>query len=685
MKRRAFILPVALAMAAIIAATVIFCAGLLGKGLAEPQRQMAAARAQALWGLDVALAQLQAEASSDTTATANAALTGNSVNPAWTGAWAQGSSTPVWLVSGQEPNVATPAPIKVSGNLNAPKVATSDGWYAYAVEDLSQKITQKRDRINDLPPAFGDSPQRLRQQSIFVPSLAGLAPAQITPLSYGLLTNPISGGFKVDLDTAPADELATSVLRWRNAQDLIRGRPVVWAEAAVLLGIYKNGGGVPQLGLAFWADVWNPYTLELPFNAKNLPDLRLRLQGPSGTVKYFNAGGALVGFERVDVASHTVDSPVLTDLFGPMAKGEVRFITHRRIMPISSADYPDAVSLQIDFPAGNWDFIFETLDGQPVQKITGIPYDSFTVSAPYRTLAEDDLNSTSAQWVLSWKLKEPLTALLAAVDPRASEVVFNPSFYTHEANPARAQSSFNSFSKGDFYRDGQFSRVFDLPEGSLVSPGSLWSMTLPGAPAKSLGSASAGVANDLLDRTFFSSLPPTADAWGGWNPGAGVTLPNANLRLVGTPSFDELRANPAQYLLTQGAFNINTATPEGWLSLLPAERYDFPFRTDMPTQPAAIAPFERLGWAQALAERVKTRGQPWRSISQLAAENILPADVLCRMSALLQPRGDTFTIYVTAGTGELKCHLQALVQRLPGKDGNSRRFQVLAIRWDDAP
>lgn len=683
-RRRAFILPVALAMAALIAATVIFCAGLLRKGLAEPERAIAAAKTQALYALDIALAQLQETASADTTATAPAGVVGNIPSANWTGAWAQGNNTPVWLVSGENPSALSTGGTTVAPGLRAPSVITPTGSYAYAVEDLSQKITIKSDRLGDIPSAFGENLQRLRQQSIFVPITAGLATGELTPMSYGLLTNPAHGGWKLDLDSgSTADETTAQVARWRGTDDLIRGRPIIWAEAALLCGVYKNGAGVPQLGLAFWADAWNPYPLALPFNAKDIPDLRLRLEGPSGTVKYFSASGALVGFERLDLAAHTSDSPILTDLYGPMGPGEIRFITHYRVLPVSSADYPEAATAQIDIPAGDWSFVFETLDGQPVQKITKIPFDAISKTVSYTFIDDNNFNSNTCQWVLSFKLREPIAPMLSKVDPRGREIPFSNSYYVSDSNPAHAQSNFNSFSGGDIYRNGQAIRIFDLPDGSLVSAGSVWSMALEGAPAFGLGSAAAGSANGVLDGYFASSLP--ASPWAIWEPGAGTTVPNANLRLSGTPGFSELKANPAQYMLVHGAFNINTPLPQEWLAVLPTERFSFPFRTDIPAQPVAIDQAQRLAWAQAIVARLQTNGRPWRSLAELAGEDLLPSDVLCRMSALLQPRGDTFAIHIYAQAPDSVSSLRALVQRLPGSDGNARRFQILSIDWQTPP
>lgn len=690
MKPRAFILPVALAMAALIAVVVIFCAGLLRRGLAPAERAMVQARAQALYGLDVALAQLQAVAAADTSSTAPASILGGVANSGWVGAWAQGSPSPTWLVSGSSPSPLVNEPTLVTSNLRAPLVTTSQGSYAYAVEDLSTRVTQKDSRWSAIPTAFNDTQVRLQQQTVSVLNTQNLSASKVTPMSYGLLTNPVGAGWKLDLDTPNAanssDEITKSVALWRNPIDIVAGRPPIWAEAAVLMGVYKNSDGTPLLGLAFWADAWNPTLKSLTFNSTGIPDLRLRLQGPAGTVRYFNAGGALVGFERLDLAAHTSSSPILTDLYGPMSAGEIRFITHYRLQPISADSYPDSTSVQIDIPAGDWDFIFETLEGQPIQKISGFSYAGISRRFGYGFMSVQNLNPNTCQWVFSWKLREPMTTLMTQNDPRAREIIFNNNYYNFEADPVRAQTNFNSFSTSDLYRNANAIKLFDVPEGSLVSAGSLQHMALPGAAALSLGTSAATSANDLFDKYFFSSLPASADVLGTYIPSAALTLPNVNLRLTGTPSFNDLRAQPASSLLLQGAFNINTLDADTWLAILPATRAPFPFRTDLPTQPIAIPVAQRQSWAQAIVSRLAARGTPWRSVSQLAAEDILPPEVFCQLSALLQPRGDTFYIHVVGRSpGGAVAALRALVQRLPSADGTLRRFQILSQTWVTPP
>ena len=679
---RGFILPLALAIAALIAATVIFCAGLLRGGLATPERALAQARGQALWGLDVALAQLQSVSAADTSATANAKILGNVANENWVGVWAKGSSAPVWLVSGENPSPYVSEATALTPSLKARQVTTERGAYAYAVEDLSQKLTQKTDRTGDIPAGFGDSVQRLKQQTIMVPQVEALAAGERSAMSYGLLTNPIAGGWKTDADTqSAADETTQAIARWRDPAQVIRGRPLVWAEVALMMGVYRDGRGVPQLGFAFWADAWNPYALLLPFNDVGVPDLRMRVECPSGTAKYFNTAGALVGFERLDIAAHTAGSPVLTDLFGSMNPGEVRFITHYRVQPISQADYGDAQEVQIDIPEGDWNFIFETLDGQPIQKISGVHYLAVSRRMSYQGMLSKDLNPTTVQCVYGWKLREPIDTMLKQTDPRGGQINFNTNWYRYEADPVRAQTNFNSFSAADVYHGGQAIQMWDLPEGNLASVGALYHMPLGAAPALSLGSGPAGVANEVFDKYFFSSLPLAADKWPSWNPTPGLTLPNANLRLTGTPTFNELRASPAQKLLVQGAFNINTADVAQWMAILPHEHYPWTFRTNKPTQPVAITDGARAAWAQAIVAKLKANARPWRSLSELAAENILPADVFCRVSALLQPRGDTMIVHAYGTSGGASAALEALVQRLPTAEGGGRKFQILRLQW----
>jgi hypothetical protein len=686
---RAFILPVALAVASLIAVVVIFSAGLVRRSLAAPQKNMALARAQALYGLDVALAQLQAVTASDTVATASASILGNVVNPSWVGAWAQGAASPVWLVSGSNPSPYVTESTQITDTLRAPLINTSQGSYAYVVQDNSMKLLSKKsDNLDSLSPAFGDNATRLRQQSIFVPQTALLSSTDLTPMSYGLLTNPISGGFKIDFDTNAsnpnADAMTLAVNNWRDdptktgSTQFIQSRPLIWAQVSLPMGIYRDGAGTPQLGLCFLANAWNPYTLMLPFNSKRNPDLRLRIQGPTGTAKYYNAAGSLVGFETIDISSHTSSNPIKTDLYGPMNPGEIRYITHYRLAPISSNQYPDSTSVEVNFPSGNWSFIFETLDGKPIQTLSGFSTNAFNKRFGYGTMTTGILSPSTAQWILGFKINSDIKTMMTLVDPRSPNISYSSKYYYNDPDPIHAQSNYVSIESSGIYHGGQVSKVFDLPEGSLVSAGSLYQMMQPSALPLTLGSSSAGAFNKVFDQYFFSTLP-VSDAI--WTPAQNLPLPNSNLRVTSANNLSTLSTNPVQHLLVRGAFNINTDNWIYWADILPTDRSAFQFRSDATAQTSQINTVQRAAWAQTIVERLHSRGKPWGSISELASEDILPPDVFCRTSALLQPRGDTFTVFVYASSSGSAASLQALVQRLPTTDGNGRKFQILSLKW----
>ncbi|MGE9268779.1 MAG: type IV pilus modification PilV family protein, partial [Verrucomicrobiales bacterium] len=116
----------------------------------------AIARANARMALTLALGQLQKETGPDRSTTARAAITGSSTHSQWLGAWQTGvgqeSSTPVWLVSGHDPDPSVPLDDSQSlilaensvntsyeETLRAPAVVTDtdqqQGRYAYWISD----------------------------------------------------------------------------------------------------------------------------------------------------------------------------------------------------------------------------------------------------------------------------------------------------------------------------------------------------------------------------------------------------------------------------------------------------------------------------------------------------------------------------------------------------------------------
>lgn len=707
---KGFILPIALALSALVAGTVIFCAALLRRSVVNAERNIFSAKAQALYGLDVALAQLQAVASADTTTTAPAKVTSAAKNSGWVGAYEQGGSAPIWLVSGKNSVPADVGGIPLAADITVPLVETSSGTYAYWIEDLSQKITIKEDRLASLGEAFVDvdgreaTMGRLRQQTLFVPDATAVPLASTTRLSYGLLTNPISGGWKIDFDSQNSgDVLLGDVSRWRNIYNsdgsvnlnkLVLGRPLVWSKFALLMGVYKDAAGNPQLAAALWGNVWNPYPEKLPYTPEGQDDFRLRVQGPPLTIRFYNKG-ALVGWAFVNLSG--VVMPV--DIYGAMHAGEVRFITQYTLLPLDSND-PEATALadtiSVVCPAGDYGFLTETFDNQLLQNFIPVHFDAATrnFGFNYKTLEEFRTNAdANCQWIYEFQLNESsdFSNFFRTFDPRASAPYTTVSYtraYGNDPLAARDGFTATSFVSSGIYRDTSLipdSRfvAFDLPSGALTSVGSLYNKSFEGVPAYSLGSAAAGASNRVFDRYFFSTLPSVEAVW---SPNVAASLPNANLRLLGTPSFAALRALPARYLLLQGAFNINTGSVEAWQALLPSQIYPFPFQpSDYAThkilQPVEASATERLGWAQGIVDRLVSRARPWRSLSEFAAEDILPPNVFCYISALLQPRGDTFCVHVRSSSQGATAALEALVQRLPTVDGNGRRFQVLEVKW----
>jgi hypothetical protein len=302
-------------------------------------------------------------------------------------------------------------------------------------------------------------------------------------------------------------------------------------------------------------------------------------------------------------------------------------------------------------------------------------------------------------------------------DPRAPDITTGSLTYTCDGNPFQTQqtfpgSFFQSPALNDTHTNANPNFVdFDLPSinsatsqpNPFASVGALRQMPLDGVPALSLGSSSASnTDNQFFDQYFFSGLS------------SGAAQPNPNLRVTGISQGSTLGSvlqsspgqSPAQYLLTQGAFNINTLSAARWAAILPDDSFPFPFElpasgsnsyllpsgyapptgiSSGPSQPLAISPSQRQAWAQAIVNQIlstaQSTGQPLRSLSQLAAAGVLPPEVFCRVSGLLQPRGDTFLVHVYATSANAVAALQAQVQRLPTSDGAGRKFQILSVQW----
>jgi hypothetical protein len=363
-----------------------------------------------------------------------------------------------------------------------------------------------------------------------------------------------------------------------------------------------------------------------------------------------------------------------------MTPGEVRFITHYRKLAISNQKRADITYTNISFPAGTWNFTFETFDGEEIQKISEIPFAAFATPIKlYKNIAADSIRQANSQFLFHFKLQGDLDAVLAQVDPRWQTLPYGDKVFAVDSSPVDALGT-SIFPSGDTLKDGAKKVLFDLPEGSLVSVGALRDFYLQGVPARALGSAAGVVGNELFDSAFFSSL---ARAPAGWVPSGPTTqLPNPHLRLWGDPSSSELLADPAAHLLLRGAFNINTLSADAWARELPNTRYGMLFSDTILAPNSAISAATKQAWASAIVARLRARATPWRSLSEFASEDLLPADVLGQISPFLTVRGDTFRVHVIARSpsGDATSTALALVQRIPtptAAGATSRAFRVL--------
>lgn len=139
--------------------------------------------------------------------------------------------------------------------------------------------------------------------------------------------------------------------------------------------------------------------------------------------------------------------------------------------------------------------------------------------------------------------------------------------------------------------------LFDVPRQEVVSIGALQHLAFSQssgantAKAYRIGSAAAAGANVIFDTHFISTVPrdPTPPLTAPWSPVAGQPLPNTALRVFdptltqdataakllrdatggpgGVPTGLQT-ARAAEYLLIDGAFNINSTSVAAWMGLL---------------------------------------------------------------------------------------------------------------------
>lgn len=638
------------------------------------------------------------------------------------------------------------------------------------------------------------------------------------------LTNGLDGGLREDLSAlyAPGIEendfdtpLPRGLKAWMQhvtipggvAQPIVSEglhlQPLV-VEFALRCGLAADsnqGGGYPPVIFNYhlFVELWNPYARKLATGDRTV-DLVVKVHNlPKVSMPYGSA---------------VLPDPLIIELdaFENMPPGQVQLIsspvreggtsgTGLWQLEIGTAHAPSATTVRtLAFEAA--DILVEIFDASrmdagPVQTVRLSGYDDFSISYPRAMLFQRPATVTTVNgmsreafdeggWTFAyhWRmLGNPIDGTLdewlTRKDPRMREMELrvgseHPGIDFLE-KPYEDYQRESLIPEVDFWASRYSAMfrlwdknaiLFDLPGGELVSLGMLRHHYWEGQAPFALGAPYGGEVNNLLDRVFFSTLPPERG-----------DRPPLNGRIVILDD-KEPHVGPAtaDSLLLEGGFNINSTSIAAWTAILDSlqqERvpvsdnsgaiydelemgpriFNLPhggntassasiasametqnpvlFDASNPTveierrHPAFLVGVRELSeeqienLAEAVVTRIRTRGQPFRSLSEFADSGILQAaidadpsinlrhdgedriarnspasitqgSIIAALAPIIAARSDTFLVraYGASPRGTA-AWLEALVQRMPEATADEndpedrRRFEVLYLRWLD--
>lgn len=595
----------------------------------------------------------------------------------------------------------------------------------------------------------------------------------LTVHSLGVLSNAATGGLRRNFSDLAALEVPAAV------KDLERYRPVagrlpvvagtagagepaaqikpILTEWALDFVPYREDGGERLLvGCRLRLELWNPFNLPLAQAPSGISDYRVRLGGRRSTggagdsglplVRVRGPSGAVGEFDLRELLAP--EREIAVDCAGDLTPGLVTVVetiveqawaTGLVVADPTPTDPSDDV-LKIESVAdAARELRFELLDSggtaEPLTVLAGFPSGEFARNSSGRWAVAGNrpfagtgpmadlgvsyhfrLQPARTRWG-DWV--DPVPPLAPAPDLKSSQIDHAATFWSSiGADPAAsARAVAGQFASGELFAVGGGFAAYDFTVQRNLSIAALAQLSVSGERPFGVGSPWGGARNSVFDAAFFNPVP------GSWQPGE--RLANVRHRVLEASAAEIGGLHAARSLGVEGAFNVNSVSPEAWTVLLgrtvlgwtdsagaaaDLENPFFCFAQSAPFAPAEArgvrhfsdAALQRL--ATALAGRIAGRARPFRSVAEFVSSGVVQEAIdaaglnttpeycddigrvpparysanyltqgamLGPLAPLLAVRSDTFTIRVYA---------EALNPALPAGDAD----RVAARAWCEA-
>lgn len=405
-----------------------------------------------------------------------------------------------------------------------------------------------------------------------------------TPLARGVLadTTVANGRLRRDWSdvaaTGPTNSGMQTVLTGQfptgTNHALVAPTGTAWPIAAVApvvteAGIQFGVDGSNKLQYRIVAELWNPYASRINVAANTL---RVAVQLPAFNITLNNAGAPV---ETVNVPAQTYSAVVDARVWQP---GEVVLLNGGATLTAGSVTYAalTPTNTAVAFTDVSYDAITPTAirledpAGSTIwQNFTGLP--NFTAAANISIPGPTQVG-VGFEFVRSLAFFSD-GSVANSRDPRLTAQSSN--YFEPEAtsNWRQAMASNTGLPGGGVFTDGQIRILFDVPSQQVTNLAQLRHAIGAGASDKpyALGSSwGAAAVNDEFDKSFVSGFPRTASpaissATVLANPYLEIFIPEA-----GAPTLAQLRGEntAARYLMTRGAFNVNSTSIEAWKAVL---------------------------------------------------------------------------------------------------------------------
>lgn len=446
----------------------------------------------------------------------------------------------------------------------------------------------------------------------------------LTPMSFGVLANPVDGGLKIDMsatggaEEAGGDDVATWLrLRplsqtktsarheFRAASAGISVGPVM-TEFSVRFAFFRNA---PQLNSVagnlavhcqMQVELWNPYTSTLVSDGSR--GLRFRVTGlPTNLVVTTAAGQAIpvnlqAAFDGMDFSlpPSTTFAPGSVSVFYGGANWS------SASLDASGAAAGRIVDLNVNIPSNNADRSLLVSSSTPLATTSiavSVDYGSETMATyspgvVFKSVATSipswgNSGSSNSTWAFGYGFaaKDSITfwtdgSQPSSADPRIAAIsgsfvepvatlwsedpVANKDVAIARSGGATSGTTFYGSTAADAPRY----MPFELPRQEAISLGAL--QHLPASRPNTMGNPWGDDVNLIFDRGFFSAFSGNTSSLP--DPVLPLT-PNGFLTLyrgAGVSSLDGLfNANTAaEHLLIKGVFNVNSTSSRAWRAVL---------------------------------------------------------------------------------------------------------------------